>query len=158
MMLTIEMKRLIYLTLLLAATLQVKAQQFNIETAEGTTSVDYDIYETVRLTFANGKMQLLNDGAVVKTFDIKKISRMYFYSANAIETTTTKSWASYSPHTQELQVSATPGTRIIIYHLNGAVAYTAMQTIATSTIKLSHLPVGTYVLSVGNQTSKFVKP
>ena len=111
MILTIEMKRLIYLTLLLAATLQVKAQQINIETAEGTTSVDYATYETVRLTFANGKMQLLNDGAVVKTFDIKKISRMYFYSANAIETTTTKSWASYSPHTQELQVSATPGTR-----------------------------------------------
>ena len=89
MILTIEMKRLIYLTLLLAATLQVKAQQINIETAEGTTSVDYATYETVRLTFANGKMQLMNDDTVVKTFDIKKISRIYFYSTNDIKTATT---------------------------------------------------------------------
>jgi hypothetical protein len=152
------MKRFIYLTLLFTATLQLKAQQMNIETAEGTTSVDYATYETVRLTFANGKMQLMNDDTVVKTFDIKKISRIYFYSTNDIKTATTEPWANYSPLTQELQVSATPGTRIDIYHLNGAVAYTDIQTIATSAIKLAHLPAGTYVLSAGNQTYKFVKP
>ena len=154
------MKRFIHLplALLFAATLQLRAQQINIETTEGTTTVDYTTYETVKLAFANGKMLLMNEGAVVKTFDIKKISRMYFSSINAIETTTTEPWANYSPFTQELQVNATPGARIDIYHFNGVKAYTDMSTIATSAINLSHLSTGTYVLVVGNQTYKFVKP
>lgn len=154
------MKRSVYLFLaiLFASAMQMRAQQMAVALSGGNELKFEENYTSCKITFSNGQMLLHVDGAVKNTIGIKDIDHIYFYSVDTgIEELQNKDIVAYSAATEELRVHAQPGTTVAVYHANGALALSQMQTIAGTPVSVAHLPAGTYVAVVRNVTLKFVK-
>ena len=154
------MKRPVYLFLamLFASAMQMRAQQMAVALSDGNELKFEENYTSCRITFSDGQMLFHVDGAVKNTIGIKDISRIYFYSVDAgVDELQGKDVVTYSAATEELLVHAQPGTSVAVYHANGALALSQMQTIAGTPVSVAHLSAGTYVAVVRNVTLKFVK-
>lgn len=154
------MKRPVYLFLaiLFASAMQLRAQQMAVALSDGNELKFAEGYTSCKITFSDGQMLLHVDGAVKNTIGIKDINRIYFYSVDAsVDELLGKEVVVYSAATEELLVHAQPGTAVAVYQVNGMLALSRVQTIASTPINVAHLPAGTYVAVVGNVTLKFVK-
>lgn len=154
------MKRPVYLFLaiLFASAMQLRAQQMAVALSDGNELKFAESYTSCKITFSDGQMLLHVDGAVKNTIGIKDINRIYFYSVDAsVDELLGKEVVAYSAATEELLVHAQPGTAVAVYQVNGMLALSRVQTIASTPICVAHLPAGTYVAVVGNVTLKFVK-
>ena len=148
----------LFLAILFASAMQMRAQQMAVALSDGNELKFEENYTSCKITFSDGQMLLHVDGMVKNTFGIKDINRIYFYSVDAgVDELQGKDVVTYSAATEELLVHAQPGTTVAVYHANGALALSQMQTIAGTPVSVAHLPAGTYVAVVGNVTLKFVK-
>lgn len=154
------MKRNLYIvfTLLFAATTQMSAQQMAVSLTTGEAiSFEYDP-SACKITFSGGQMLFHANGEVKNSYNIKEIQRIFFYGgAGNVDTMPHEQVITYSSATEELNINTQPGTSVAVYHLSGAQALCQLQTIASSTISVAHLPAGTYVVVAGSETLKFVK-
>ena len=154
------MKRPVYLFLaiLFASAMPLRAQQMAVALSDGNELKFEENYTSCKITFSDGQMLFHVDGAVKNTIGVKDINRIYFYSVDAnVDELLGKEVVAYSAATEELLVHAQPGTAVAVYHVNGMLALSQVQTIASTPISVAHLPAGTYVAVVGNVTLKFVK-
>lgn len=153
------MRRSLFLlfALLLMSVAQVKAQQVAVVTDEGTTEFSKWPYEPAKITFSNGQALFHYDDQVVNVFNIKDIKKIFFYTTGDVAAMPGAESIVYSSLTEELTVSAAPGTAINIYHVCGKCVLSGVQTIAAPAISVEHLPAGAYVVVVGSETLKFVK-
>ena len=154
------MKRPVYLflSILFASAMQMRAQQMAVALSDGNELKFEENYTSCKITFSDGQMLLHVDGTVKNTIGIKDINRIYFYSVDAgVDEPQGRDVVTYSAATEELLVHAQPGTAVAVYHANGALALSQMQTIAGTPVSVAHLPAGTYVAVVRNVTLKFVK-
>lgn len=154
------MKRNLYLilALLLLGVVQVRAQQIAVVTADKTTEYGhYPPYDNAKITFSNGQMLFHYDGNVVGTFNIKDVEKLFFYITGSVDKIQKNKVVSYSSDCEELSVNSPVGTSVVVYHVNGNRVLSHLQTIASSTISVAHLPAGIYMVVVGSETLKFVK-
>lgn len=148
----------IFLTILLASAMQVRAQQMAVTLSDGNELKFEENYTSCKITFSDGQMLFHVNGAVKDTIGIKDINRIYFYSVDAgVDELQSKDVVTYSATTEELLVHAQPGTAVTVYYASGALALSQVQTIAGTPVSVAHLPAGVYVAVVGNVTLKFVK-
>lgn len=157
----IDMKQRFYLILmaLFMGAVQVRAQQLEVQTVnEAAPKVYKYAPEACKITFSGGKMLFHHQGTVVDTYEIKDIQRISFYAdASSVADLRVANGIVYSSKTCELAVHAAPGTAIAVYRADGLRVLSKIQSIASPTINVAHLPMGTYVLVVGNETFKFVR-
>lgn len=153
------MKRNLYLilALLLLGVVQVRAQQIAVVTADKTTEYGHYPYDNAKITFSNGQMLFHYDGNVVGTFNIKDVEKLFFYITGSVDKIQKNKVVSYSSDCEELSVNSPVGTSVVVYHVNGNRVLSHLQTIASSTISVAHLPAGIYVVVIGSETLKFVK-
>ena len=153
------MKRNLYLilALLLLGVVQVRAQQIAVVTADKTTEYGHYPYDNAKITFSNGQMLFHYDGNVVGTFNIKDVEKLFFYITGSVDEIQKNKVVSYSSDCEELSVNSPVGTSVVVYHVNGNRVLSHLQTIASSTISVAHLPAGIYMVVVGSKTLKFVK-
>lgn len=153
------MKRNLYLilALLLLGVVQVRAQQIAVVTADKTTEYAQWPYESAKITFTNGQMLFHYDGNVVGTFNIKDVEKLFFYITGSVDKIQKNKVVSYSSDCEELSVNSPVGTSVVVYHVNGNRVLSHLQTIASSTISVAHLPAGIYMVVIGSETLKFVK-
>ena len=153
------MKRNLYLilALLLLGVVQVRAQQIAVVTADKTTEYGHYPYDNAKITFSNGQMLFHYDGNVVGTFNIKDVEKLFFYITGSVDKIQKNKAVSYSSDCEELSVNSPVGTSVVVYHVNGSRVLSHLQTIASSTISVAHLPAGIYMVVVGSGTLKFVK-
>ncbi len=153
------MKRNLYLilALLLLGVVQVRAQQIAVVTADKTTEYGHYPYDNAKITFSNGQMLFHYDGNVVGTFNIKDVEKLFFYITGSVDKIQKNKVVSYSSDCEELSVNSPVGTSVVVYHVNGSRVLSHLQTIASSTISVAHLPAGIYMVVVGSKTLKFVK-
>ena len=153
------MKRNFYLffVLLLLGVVQARAQQIAVVTADKTTEYGYYPYDNAKITFSNGQMLFHYDGNVVGTFNIKDVEKLFFYITGSVDKIQKNKVVSYSSDCEELSVNSPVGTSVVVYHVNGSRVLSHLQTIASSTISVAHLPAGIYVVVIGRETLKFVK-
>ena len=153
------MKRNLYLilALLLLGVVQVRAQQIAVVTADKTTEYAQWPYESAKITFTNGQMLFHYDGNVLGTFNIKDVEKLFFYITGSVDKIQKNKVVSYSSDCEELSVNSPVGTSVVVYHVNGNRVLSHLQTIASSTISVAHLPAGIYMVVVGSETLKFVK-
>ena len=153
------MKRNLYLilALLLLGVVQVRAQQIAVVTADKTTEYGHYPYDNAKITFSNGQMLFHYDGNVVGTFNIKDVEKLFFYMTGSVDKIQKNKVVSYSSDCEELSVNSPVGTSVVVYHVNGNRVLSHLQTIASSTISVAHLPAGIYMVVVGSETLKFVK-
>lgn len=153
------MKRNLYLilALLLLGVVQVRAQQIAVVTADKTTEYGHYPYDNAKITFSNGQMLFHYDGNVVGTFNIKDVEKLFFYLTGSMDEIQKNKVVSYSSDCEELSVNSPVGTSVVVYHVNGNRVLSHLQTIASSTISVAHLPAGIYMVVVGSETLKFVK-
>lgn len=153
------MKRNFYLffVLLLLGVVQARAQQIAVVTADKTTEYGYYPYDNAKITFSNGQMLFHYDGNVVGTFNIKDVEKLFFYITGSVDKIQKNKVVSYSSDCEELSVNSPVGTSVVVYHVNGNRVLSHLQTIASSTISVAHLPAGIYMVVVGSETLKFVK-
>ena len=153
------MKRNFYLffVLLLLGVVQARAQQIAVVTADKTTEYGHYPYDNAKITFSNGQMLFHYDGNVVGTFNIKDVEKLFFYITGSVDKIQTNKVVSYSSDCEELSVNSPVGTSVVVYHVNGNRVLSHLQTIASSTISVAHLPAGIYMVVVGSETLKFVK-
>ena len=153
------MKRNLYLilTLLLLGVVQVRAQQIAVVTADKTTEYGHYPYDNAKITFSNGQMLFHYDGNVVGTFNIKDVEKLFFYITGSVDKIQKNKVVAYSSDCEELSVNSPVGTSVVVYHVNGNRVLSHLQTIASSTISVAHLPAGIYMVVVGSETLKFVK-
>ena len=153
------MKRNLYLilALLLLGVVQVRAQQIAVVTAEGTIEYGHYPYNNAKITFSNGQMLFHYDGNVVGTFNIKDVEKLFFYITGSVDKIQKNKVVAYSSDCEELSVNSPVGTSVVVYHVNGSRVLSHLQTIASSTISVAHLPAGIYMVVVGSETLKFVK-
>ncbi|MBR4040972.1 MAG: T9SS type A sorting domain-containing protein [Bacteroidaceae bacterium] len=153
------MKRNLYLilALLLLGVVQVRAQQIAVVTADKTTEYAQWPYESAKITFTNGQMLFHYDGNVVGTFNIKDVEKLFFYLTGSMDEIQKNKVVAYSSDCEELSVNSPVGTSVVVYHVNGNRVLSHLQTIASSTISVAHLPAGIYMVVVGSETLKFVK-
>lgn len=153
------MKRNFYLffVLLLLGVVQVRAQQIAVVTADKTTEYGHYPYDNAKITFSNGQMLFHYDGNVVGTFNIKDVEKLFFYITGSVDKIQKNKVVSYSSDCEELSVNSPVGTSVVVYHVNGNRVLSHLQTIASSTISVAHLPAGIYMVVVGSETLKFVK-
>lgn len=154
------MKRNLYLilALLLLGVVQVRAQQIAVVTADKTTEYGhYPPYDNAKITFSNGQMLFHYDGNVVGTFNIKDVEKLFFYLTGSMDEIQKNKVVAYSSDCEELSVNSPVGTSVVVYHVNGSRVLSHLQTIASSTISVAHLPAGIYMVVVGSETLKFVK-
>lgn len=148
----------IFLVMLFASVVQMRAQQMSVAFNNGGEVKFEESHTSSKITFSNGKMIFHVDGAVKNTIDIKDINRIYFYDVDArVDEVQDKDVMAYSAAAEELIVHAQPGAIVAIYHVNGALALSCVQTIAATPVSVAHLSAGTYVAVVGNVTLKFAK-
>ena len=116
------MKQHIYFILLLVlmCTVQVKAQQMAVVTADGTTEFSHHPYTSAKITFTNGQLLFHYNGEVTGTYKIKDINRIYFYETNAIDAVGNSRMIEYSSATEELRINAHPGMMISVFHHFGS--------------------------------------
>ena len=153
------MKRHLYLifALLLLGVVQARAQQIAVVTADKTTEYGHYPYDNAKITFSNGQMLFHYDGNVVGTFNIKDVEKLFFYITGSVDKIQKNKVVSYSSDCEELSVNSPVGTSVVVYHVNGNRVLSHLQTIASSTISVAHLPAGIYMVVVGSETLKFVK-
>lgn len=153
------MKRNLYLilALLLLVVVQARAQQIAVVTADKTTEYGHYPYDNAKITFSNGQMLFHYDGNVVGTFNIKDVEKLFFYITGSVDKIQKNKVVSYSSDCEELSVNSPVGTSVVVYHVNGNRVLSHLQTIASSTISVAHLPAGIYMVVVGSETLKFVK-
>ena len=153
------MKGYLYLilALLLLGVVQVRAQQIAVVTADKTTEYGHYPYDNAKITFSNGQMLFHYDGNVVGTFNIKDVEKLFFYITGSVDEIQKNKVVSYSSDCEELSVNSPVGTSVVVYHVNGNRVLSHLQTIASSTISVAHLPAGIYMVVVGSKTLKFVK-
>lgn len=153
------MKRNLYLifALLLLGVVQARAQQIAVVTADKTTEYGHYPYDNAKITFSNGQMLFHYDGNVVGTFNIKDVEKLFFYITGSVDKIQKNKVVSYSSDCEELSVNSPVGTSVVVYHVNGNRVLSHLQTIASSTISVAHLPAGIYMVVVGSETLKFVK-
>lgn len=153
------MKRNLYLilALLLLGVVQVRAQQIAVVTADKTTEYGHYPYDNAKITFSNGQMLFHYDGNVVGTFNIKDVEKLFFYITGSVDKIQKNKVVSYSSDCEELSVNSPVGTSVVVYHVNGSRVLSHLQTIASSTISVAHLPAGIYMVVIGSETLKFVK-
>ncbi len=153
------MKRNFYLffVLLLLGVVQARAQQIAVVTADKTTEYGHYPYDNAKITFSNGQMLFHYDGNVVGTFNIKDVEKLFFYITGSVDKIQKNKVVSYSSDCEELSVNSPVGTSVVVYHVNGNRVLSHLQTIASSTISVAHLPAGIYMVVVGSETLKFVK-
>lgn len=153
------MKRNLYLilALLLLGVVQVRAQQIAVVTADKTTEYGHYPYDNAKITFSNGQMLFHYDGNVVGTFNIKDVEKLFFYITGSVDKIQKNRVVSYSSDCEELSVNSPVGTSVVVYHVNGSRVLSHLQTIASSTISVAHLPAGIYMVVIGSETLKFVK-
>lgn len=153
------MKRNLYLilALLLLGVAQVRAQQIAVVTTDKTTEYGHYPYDNAKITFSNGQMLFHYDGNVVGTFNIKDVEKLFFYITGSVDEIQKNKVVSYSSDCEELSVNSPVGTSVVVYHVNGNRVLSHLQTIASSTISVAHLPAGIYVVVIGSETLKFVK-
>ena len=153
------MKRNLYLilALLLLGVVQVRAQQIAVVTADKTTEYAQWPYESAKITFTNGQMLFHYDGNVVGTFNIKDVEKLFFYLTGSMDEIQKNKVVAYSSDCEELSVNSPVGTSVVVYHVNGNRVLSHLQTIASSTISVAHLPAGIYMVVIGSETLKFVK-
>ena len=148
----------IFLGILFFAVAQMRAQQMAVEFNAGGEVKFEECYTHSKITFSNGQMMFHVDGAVKSTIDIKDVNRIYFYGSNAhVDEVLDKELVIYSADAKALFVRANPGTAVAIYHANGSLILSRVQTIASLPISVAHLPAGAYIAVVENVTLKFVK-
>lgn len=129
-----------------------------VHTDGGETKFEEVDYASCRITFSNGRMVFHVGDAVKQSFDIMDIRRVSFYGVRTgVAPLAGEPVVTYSAVSETLQVYACPGTSVTVYHLNGARALSRVQTIASSSVSVAHLPAGMYVAVVGSETLKFVK-
>lgn len=143
--------------LLLMSVASVKAQQVAVVTDEGTTEFSKWPYELAKITFSDGQAFFHYDGQVVNVFNIKDIKKIFFYTPGDVTAMPASESITYSSLSEELTVSAAPGTAINVYHVCGKCVLSSVQTIAAPAISVEHLPIGAYIVVVGSETFKFVK-
>lgn len=153
------MKRNLYLilALLLLGVVQVRAQQIAVVTADKTTEYGRYPYDNAKITFSNGQMLFHYDGNVVGTFNIKDVEKLFFYLTGSMDEIQKNKVVAYSSDCEELSVNSPVGTSVVVYHVNGSRVLSHLQTIASSTISVAHLPAGIYMVVIGSETLKFVK-
>ena len=153
------MKRNLYLifALLLLGVAQARAQQIAVVTADKTTEYGHYPYDNAKITFSNGQMLFHYDGNVVGTFNIKDVEKLFFYITGSVDKIQKNKVVSYSSDCEELSVNSPVGTSVVVYHVNGNRVLSHLQTIASSTMSVAHLPAGIYMVVVGSETLKFVK-
>ena len=153
------MKRNFYLffVLLLLGVVQARAQQIAVVTADKTTEYGHYPYDNAKITFSNGQMLFHYDGNVVGTFNIKDVEKLFFYITGSVDKIQKNKVVSYSSDCEELSVNSPVGTSVVVFHVNGNRVLSHLQTIASSTISVAHLPAGIYMVVVGSETLKFVK-
>ena len=153
------MKRNFYLffVLLLLGVVQARAQQIAVVTADKTTEYGHYPYDNAKITFSNGQMLFHYDGNVVGTFNIKDVEKLFFYITGSVDKIQKNKVVSYSSDCEELSVNSPVGTSVVVYHVNGNRVLSHLQTIASSTISVAHLPAGIYMVVIGSETLKFVK-
>ena len=148
----------IFLAVLFAVVAQMRAQQMVVALNDGAEVKFEENYTSSKITFSNGQMIFHVDGVVKSAIDNKDVHRIYFYDVNAhVGEVQDKDLVAYSAATEELIAHVQPGTVVAIYHVNGSLALSRVQTIAATPVSVTHLPAGTYVAVVGNVTLKFVK-
>lgn len=148
----------IFLAIFLASVVQMRAQQVAVAFNDGGEVKFEENYTSCKITFSNGQMLFHVDGAVKNTIGIKDISRIYFYGSNAhVDEVLDKELMVYSADAEALLVHTNPGTAVAIYHANGSLILSRVQTIASTPISVAHLPAGAYIAVVENVTLKFVK-
>ncbi len=148
----------IFLAILLASVVQMRAQQLAVAFNDGGEVKFEENYTSCKITFSNGQMLFHVDGAVKNTIGIKDISRIYFYGVDAhVDEMQNKDIVKYFATTEELVIYAQPGAAVAIYHANGSLILSRVQTIASTPISVAHLPAGAYIAVVENVTLKFVK-
>ena len=145
------------LALLLLCVAQVEAQQIAVVTADKTTEYGHFLYDNAKITFSNGQMLFHYDGNVVGTFNIKDVEKLFFYITGSVDKIQKNKVVAYSSDCEELSVNSPVGTSVVVYHVNGNRVLSHLQTIASSTISVAHLPAGIYVVVIGSETLKFVK-
>ena len=155
------MKRNFYLilALLFMGAVQMSAQQMAVALGNGD-EVKFDEYmniATAKITFSNGQMLFHYDGNVVGTFNIKDVEKLFFYITGSVDKIQKNKVVSYSSDCEELSVNSPVGTSVVVYHVNGSRVLSHLQTIASSTISVAHLPAGIYMVVIGSETLKFVK-
>ena len=153
------MKRNLYLifALLLLGVAQARAQQIAVVTTDKTTEYGHYPYDNAKITFSNGQMLFHYDGNVVGTFNIKDVEKLFFYITGSVDKIQKNKVVSYSSDCEELSVNSPVGTSVVVYHVNGNRVLSHLQTIASSTISVAHLPAGIYMVVVESETLKFVK-
>lgn len=153
------MKRNLYLilALLLLGVVQVQAQQVAVVTADKTTEYGYHPYGNAKITFSNGQMLFHYDGSVVGSYSIKDVKKLFFYITGSVNEIQKNKVLAYSSDREELFVNSPAGTSVVVFHANGNRVLSHLQTIASSTISVAHLPAGIYMVVVGSETLKFVK-
>lgn len=153
------MKRNFYLffVLLLLGVVQARAQQIAVVTADKTTEYGHYPYDNAKITFSNGQMLFHYDGNVVGTFNIKDVEKLFFYLTGSMDEIQKNKRVAYSSDCEELSVNSPVGTSVVVYHVNGNRVLSHLQTIASSTISVAHLPAGIYMVVIGSETLKFVK-
>ena len=152
------MKRYIYLILMLLLAEVVQAQQIAVMFKGGGGVELNESPNDCKITFSDGQMLFHVNGKIDCTFDIKEIQHAVFYAyQTSVDEMEAKGVIRYNPASDELTVDARPGTSVVVYHVKGKRAMSHIQTIASSSFSVAHLPVGAYVVVAGNDNLKFVK-
>lgn len=138
---------------------QAQAQQVIVHAVDGETKFEELDYASCKITFSDGQMQFHVGDEVKSTFAIKDIQRISFYGLQSdIEAMPNEAILTYSPMTKSLIARVHPGTPVVVYRVDGTRVLSHVQTIASPSICVEHLPAGVYIAVVGSETLKFVKP
>ena len=156
------MRRNLYLAfaLLFVGIVQASAQQLIVQTNNGVETKFEELdYALCKITFENGSMHFHVGGTVKNTMAIKDIQRISFYGlqGSGIEMVPNADSITYSSATESLAVNVQPGVIVMVYRIDGTHVLSHVQTIASSSVSVEHLPAGAYIVVAGSETLKFVK-
>ena len=76
----------------------------------------------------------------------KDVEKLFFYITGSVDKIQKNKVVSYSSDCEELSVNSPVGTSVVVYHVNGNRVLSHLQTIASSTISVAHLPAGIYIV------------
>ena len=95
-----------------------------------------------------------------KQVSFKQINSLYFYDTSTDVSPSSiveKPFAVYSPKTSVLQVNTTRNTNVSIYTVDGKCVMSKAADNELTSINLSNIPVGIYVVVNNNHKQKFIK-
>lgn len=151
------MKKTFLVALATLFSLTALADDYSLYVLRPTGETSYKFGDLQKITFSEGNVIIATKSGTTDTMPISTIERMYFdLTATGIGSTTVapgKAGASWDG--KNLKFDGVAG-RIEVYQASGALVTRTTAASGTS-VSLSHLPAGVYVVRMAGQSFKIVK-